>query len=301
MKKIVLNHDNKKIFAVKWDKVADVKTIVVIVHGMAEHIERYDYLATILNNKNMIVYGYEAIGHGNAITKEEEKGHWEKGDFMQNVDNIDALITYAKGEHPNVKVFLLGHSMGSFLSKQYIIKYGSHIAGVILSGSSCTTPLMKVGAIIANMVSSKKDKLPNKTLDKLSFGGYNKAFKPNKTAFDWLSTDENEVNKYVDDPLCGFICTTGFFKEFTSSLKNLDKKSNLDLIPKNLPIYLFCGSDDPVSNMSKGVETLYKRYQKAGLTNVDLKIYDGMRHETLNEINKDIVIKDLISWILKHL
>lgn len=300
MEKLSIKHNERIIYAVKWDDVKDANKVVVIVHGMAEHIFRYDYVARVLNNNQIKVYGYEVIGHGSAIKKESEKGHWNKGDFDKNVDNINQLISFVKKENPNLKVFLLGHSMGSFLTRRYLIRYGDNIDGAILSGSSAITPLMKMGATIAKLFSKRKDNLPNKTMDKLSFGSYNKHFKPNRTDFDWLSRDNEQVDKYVEDPLCGYVCTTGFYKEFTSSLKNLDKKDNLKSIPSELPIYIFSGSKDPVSNMGKDIRELYIRFLDAGLKNVYLKVYNDMRHETLNEVDRDIVIKDLIDWLNKQ-
>lgn len=300
MEKFHLKNNDKMIHVVKWNQVNKTDKVLIIVHGMAEHIKRYDYFATKLNENNILVYGYEVIGHGSTIKKKEDQGHWNKGDFDNNVDNINQLISYVKKEHPNLKVFLLGHSMGSFLTRRYLIKYGSNINGALLSGSSAITPLMKMGATISKLFSKKKDKLPNHRLTKLSFGSYNKHFKPNRTEFDWLSSDNAQVDKYIEDPLCGFVCTTGYYKEFTSSLKHLDDKVNLRKIPKELPIYIFSGSLDPVSNMGKDIKKLYLKLLNAGLKNVYLKVYQNMRHETLNEVDKDIVINDVINWVNKQ-
>ena len=190
--------------------------------------------------------------------------------------------------------------MGSFIAQEFIKYYSSSIDAVILSGSSKAGLLHKSGNLVAKLLFSwAKGGKQNHFLNKLSFGSFNKAFKPNRTAFDWLTRDDEQVDKYIDDPLCGYVCTTGFFKGFFGGLAKLNK--NVNLIDKNLPIYIMSGAKDPVGNFGKDVIGLYNMYVKYDITTVDIKLYENGRHEMLNEINKNEVYLDILSWIKKNI
>ena len=271
------------------------KGVVVISHGMAEHAERYDYFATKLNADNYSVYAINQLGHGDAIV--DVKGHWEKNGFYDCVDNLDTLVKHVKKEFKG-PVFLFGHSMGSFIAQEYIKRYGKNIDGVVLSGSAKTGLLHKMGNLLATL-SLKPLKEPNKFLDSLSFGSYNKNIKEPRTKFDWLSRDTKQVDKYVADPLCGYCCTTGFFKGFMKGLSKLNK--GVKEVPVKLPIYIMAGHDDPVGNYGKDVIALEKMYKDLGIKDVEMILYEGGRHEMLNEINRDEVIKNIGNWFNKHI
>lgn len=271
------------------------KLIVVISHGMAEHIERYDYFANELNKDGVEVWGINQIGHGDAI-ENNLKGHWEKNGFYQCVENLKTLIEHVHELNKDTKVVLFGHSMGSFLTQEFIKRYSNLIDGVIISGSAKTGALHKMGKFVSSLVIGDRTK-PNKFLDGLSFGSYNKQFKPARTPFDWLSRDNEQVDKYIADPLCGYVCTTGFYKEFLKGLAKLNK--NVENIRKDLPIYIMSGSKDPVGNNGKDVKALYEMYKNNKIDDVELHLYEDGRHEMLNEINKDEVIKDIKSWLVR--
>ena len=288
MKKFKLDN----ISGVNW-LLPEKKMIVVISHGMAEHVERYDYFAKKLNEAGIEAWGINQIGHGDAIV-DDLKGHWEKDGFSNCVENLGTLIKHIKEENKDIPVVLFGHSMGSFISQEFIKRHSDLIDGVILSGSAKTGLLHKMGALLSGM-SLKDKKAPNQFLNNLSFGSYNKAFKPNRTEFDWLSRDNEQVDKYVADPLCGYVCTTGFFKEFMKGLKNLNK--GVENIRKDLPIYIMSGAMDPVGNNGKDVVKLEEMYKNLNIENVSMKLYEDGRHEMLNEINKDEVIKDILAWL----
>lgn len=284
----------QNISGIEW-KIDNPKKVVIISHGMAEHAKRYDYFAVKLNEAGFAVYAIDQIGHGGAI--KDNRGHWEPGDFNNCVENLYTLVQKAKEEYPERPVILFGHSMGSFLSQQFIKVHGDAIEKVILSGSSKIGLLHKMGKSVSSLYSGGNQKKENSFLNKLSFGSYNKDFAPNRTEFDWLSRDNEQVDKYVADPLCGYCCTTGFFREFLGGLSKLNE--NLDSIPKDLPIYIMSGSKDPVGAAGKGVMALAEMYNGLGIKHVDLKLYPEGRHETLNEINKDEVIKDIIEYLNK--
>lgn len=290
-------HNNGIIYE-RW-LAQEPKANLIIAHGMAEHALRYADFAAHLNAAGVNVYAIHHLGHGAQI--EDIKGHWEHKDFTRCVDHLDELVTIAQDEYPMIKTFLLGHSMGSFMAQTYIKRFSKHIDGVILSGSNVSNLLFKFGKWAALLIGFfSYEKRPNKLLDRLSFGAFNKNFKPNRTAFDWLSRDEAIVDAYVADPYCGFVCTTSFFREFTSNLAKLDQK--LYTIRYDLPILIFSGNQDPVGHNGKGPTKLYEQYkQRCNVVDITLKLYEGARHETLNETNKAEVYADVIAWIQQRL
>lgn len=291
---------NNNFHYLQWE-ISNPKGKVVIAHGMAEHPYRYDYLAANLNKAGYDVYALFHLGHGNPY--HDQLGHFEKKGFEQCVDNLHALIAHLKKEQPEVKVYLLGHSMGSFMGQEYLSKYGSSLDGLILSGSTLPGLLIKSGYLLASIIylfsfdKSKKSKL----LDNLSFGSYNKNFMPARTKFDWLSQDQAVVDNYINDIYCGYICSVGFFKSFLKGVSSLQQKKKNKKIDKKIPVILLGGSLDPVSNNGEGLRRLYTLYDdKLKMEDVTLKIYLEARHEIYNEINRDEVINDTIIWLDKH-
>lgn len=198
---------------------------------------------------------------------------------------------------------LFGHSMGSFLSRHYSMLYANELSGLVLSSTGGDPGIIgKIGLLIAKMdtrIHGKKAK--SEIMNKLSFGAFNGAFKPNRTDYDWLSRDNAEVDKYISDPLCGTVFTAGFFCEMLGGIGYINKKENIAKIPKNLPIYIFSGAKDPVGASTKGVTQVYKTLKAAGLGDLTLKFYEDGRHEMLNEINRDEVFSDVIGWLNKHI
>lgn len=284
---------NDEIRGLKWT-VASPKAIIIIAHGMAEHASRYGRFAEQLNKRGYSAYAIDHIGHG--IPPLHKKGHFDPGDFELCVDHIRELARVLS-EKEKVKIALLGHSMGSFVAQRYIEKYGDSLYCCILSGSNGPSALFKMGTIAAAICGfgRRKDE-PSPVMNKLSFGTYNSAFKPTRTEFDWLSRDEAEVDKYIADPDCGFICTRGFFKEMMGALAALHKSENVESIPKDLPILIMSGSADSVGG-EKGTKVLLDLYKTHNLTHITRKLYEGGRHEMLNEINRDEVMKDLIDYL----
>ena len=285
----------ENIFVTTW-LVDNPKAIVVLSHGMAEHVERYDDFATYLNNYGYSVYGIHQIGHGLAI--KDVKGHFDKGDFFKCASNLYNLIEKVKKENPNKKVYLFGHSMGSFISQYYISSY-RNIDGVILCGSNAPGAMYKLSKFAANaLFPFANNKNKGYFLNKMAFGSFNKHFKPNRSEFDWLSRDKKEVDKYIKDDLCGYVCTIGFFKEFLSGLSSLKQIQNS--IPLALPIFIISGDNDPVGNMGKGVSKLYNQYKLINVKDLKIKLYPGARHELLNETNKEEVKLDIKTWLDNH-
>lgn len=296
--------ENVEIFTYKWspDEVREIKGVVQIAHGMAETAARYERLAEFLTNEGYMVYANDHRGHGKTAKAVENIGYIGKDGFNWMIEDMKQLNDIIKKENPDKPVFLLGHSMGSMLSQGYITKYGDSIKGVILSGTAGKQGfLLELGVLIAKIeMKNKGEKWQSSLLNKLSFGSYNNSFKPTKTEFDWLSSDEKEVEKYINDPFCGTVFTSSFFYDFLKGFRYIHQQQNMAKIPKNLPIYIFAGDKDPVGNKCKTIKWLINEYKNLGIKDVEYKFYKDGRHEMLNEVNRDEVMKDLLNWINRH-
>ncbi len=278
------------------------KGIIHIIHGLAEHAKRYERFAKEAVDKGFIVVADDHRGHGKTAKNDEDLGFLgEKDGFNMMVEDEFLLTKIIKEKYSGLPYFILGHSMGSFILQRYIQQYGKELNGAILSGTTGPNPLLlypgKFIARLAMIFNGPKKKSP--FLNNLSFGTYNNAFKPNRTAFDWLSRDEKEVDKYIEDPWCGFVCSTSLYYFLTKGMIEMHKKHNLSLVPKSLPIIILSGSKDPVG--ANTVQSLYKIYLKLGLQDVEMKLYENARHEILNEINREEVTRDILGWISRHL
>lgn len=290
---------NGNIKGYKWFKSdAEYKGVVLISHGMAEHIERYDEFAKLLADNNYIVYGHNQRGHKDTILSKDDYGYMSDGDnFYIMVNDISETCDIIRKDYPDLPITLFGHSMGSFVSQRFAQLHGNKINNLIVCGSSQNPNVMlNIGLFIAKTVCKFKGRrYRSKLLNSLSFGAYNSKFKPNRTEYDWLNRDEKEVDKYVNDPYCGGIFTAAYFKDFFKGLKDINK--NFDLVPKNLPILIISGADDPVGECSKNVTKLYETYKKEEISDLTFKLYDGARHEILLELCKDEVKKDILNWL----
>lgn len=276
------------------------KAVVQIAHGMSETAIRYKEFAQELTKNGYVVYINDHRGHGITAKTIDNIGYLaEKDGFTCLVEDMNILTNIIKEENSHLPIYLFGHSMGSFVSQRYIMEYGDNLAGLILSGSNGKHgKILKVAQLISKSEIKKHGRRHrSKKLDNLIFGGNNKGFKPSKTDFDWLSRDEKEVQKYIDDPFCGVLFTCGFFYDFIKGLQEVEDKENLKKVPLDLPIYIMSGDKDPVGKNGKGVLRLKDRYVNLGVKKVSCKLYEGGRHEMLNEINKEEVIKDIISWL----
>ncbi|WP_245629970.1 alpha/beta hydrolase [Domibacillus robiginosus] len=299
--------DGVDLFASKWIKGEQQKprALVQIAHGMAEYIMRYDSFAKELAAQNIFVYGNDHRGHGETAKLANSYGYFsDENGFEKVLQDMRTLTTIMEKEYPDVPIFLFGHSMGSFLSRRYIQLFGDKLSGVVLCGTGGNPGIIgKVGAMIASREKKRKGStVPSPLLNKLTFGNFNKAFRPNRTEFDWLSRDEKQVDKYIEDSMCGGVFSSGFFFDFLNGLGTVHKKQNVSSVPLDLPIFLISGSRDPVGGKSgKGVLQTFKSFKQIGSKDVRYKLYKEARHELLNEINKDEVQMDIINWINDHL
>lgn len=297
--------DGQTLFVHHWRpgdaaRAASPRGIVHISHGMAEHAGRYAHVARALTEAGFVVYGNDHRGHGRTATRDEDVGFFapERG-WERVLRDLRQLFAHERSRHAGAPLVLLGHSMGSFLAQQLMYEDGGMFRAVALSASSGKPePLAAAGRLVAR---AEKLRLGargrSKLLTALSFDAWNKAFAPNRTRFDWLSRDAAEVDKYAADPRCGFACTTQLWIDLLDALPELARRENQARVPKDLPVYVFAGGEDPVSNRTRGLAQLLDAYKHAGMRDVTHRFYAGARHETLNEVNRDEVIRDVLAWV----
>lgn len=270
---------------------------------MAETAARYEGFAKILTESGYIVYINDHRGHGKTAKNIENVGYLaEKDGFEWLVKDMYTLTDIIKKENKDLPIFLLGYSMGSFLTQRYIMLYGKELKGAILYGSNARQGLiLRIGLLVSKLEIKKNGvKAKSQILNNLIFGGYNKPFKPNRTKFDWLNRNNEEVDKYIKDPFCGTVFTCSFYYDFFKCLIEIENKKNLQTVPKDLPIYIFSGGKDPVGKSGKGVKRLVETYKSLGVKDLTFKLYKDGRHDMLNEINKDEVIEDVLVWLSRY-
>ena len=281
------------------------KMIVQIAHGIAEHSARYLELAKALAENGIAVFAEDHLGHGETANAKEKLGWFAESDGWHKViEDILTLKELAKKKFPNIPYVLMGHSMGSFLARHIAILKSNEIDALVLSGTgNQAAPVIALGKAAAKfeglrLGSANKG---SELINSLAFSAYNKKFAPNKTPYDWLSNDLSEIEKYVLDEKCGFLPTPSIFYDMLTGLSVIGKKSEVKKIKKDLPILIFSGDKDPVGAMGKGVKAVYELYKKTGAENVTLKLYEGGRHELLNDSYKGQVIADLLGWLDENL
>lgn len=281
-----------------WNPELIPDKIVIISHGMAEKIERYDDFAEFLVSSGMVVYGHSHRGHGATAKSIESLGYIGIDGWNRMVDDIKTLVEMAKSEYPHAKIVLFGHSMGSFLVRDFILDHSSLLDGVILSGTGTASKfeLGMVKFIAKSEINKNGDFHKSNLLDKMSFGSFNKKIKNPKTKFDWLSTDENQVMKYIDDPYCGQVHTSSFFLYFAKGMEDMLYHREFRNRRSGLPMLLMSGKLDPVGKYGKAVIRA-ESYYKSNSFNTRLKLYENGRHEMLNEVNRLEVFKDIFEWL----
>lgn len=298
------DHDGIENYVHEWlpEQNGSIVGLVQIVHGMGEHALRYESFAQALTDNGYAVRAMDHRGHGLTGKAMNTVGYLGNDGFQSLVENVDRVFTQLSRDFPNQPLYLFGHSMGSFVSKRYIEVYGGRLKGVILSGSSgLLNPMTNIGIFLASRIARKRgEDFDSHVLRQLSFGSFNKRFTPNRTECDWLSRDTVEVDKYVNDPLCGSVLTAGSFRDFLRGLKAIQKPSSLQGIPKHLPIFIVSGDQDPVGEYGKGVVALFRTYRKLAIADVEYKLYEGARHEILNETVRDEVVADILAWLKRH-
>ncbi|MFV0280152.1 MAG: lysophospholipase [Rhodoblastus sp.] len=288
--------DGAEIFVHRWLPAETPRGAVQIAHGLAEHGGRYERLAHRLSAQGWAVYADDHRGHGKTARAGDIGFFAEREGWRKCVGDLWTLNRRMAADHPGVPAVLLGHSMGSFMAQDFVADHSDAIAGLALSGSNGPPPAIAgIGRMIARIerlrlgAHGKSD-----LLQTMMFGEFNKRFKPARTPFDWLSRDREEVDAYIADPLCGFEFSIQLAIDLLDGLGPLLKPERLARIRKDIPVYIFSGSDDPVG---ANLPALAQAYRGAGLTKVDMRVYPGARHETLNETNREETTSDLLRWL----
>jgi alpha-beta hydrolase superfamily lysophospholipase len=292
--------DRQPIFVYSWQPPREVRAVMHIVHGLAEHAVRYDRFAETLAAAGFAVYAHDQRGHGRTVARSDELGFFAKqGGWARIVRDVEELLTAEQTAHPGLPLVLFGHSMGSYVAQQMVWQNSERLAAAVLSGANGQrNPLAAVGRLIARAERWRHGACnPSPLLTELAFGNFNRKFAPARTAFDWLSRDEVEVDKYVNDPLCGFGCSTQLWVDFLDAISDTLNPAHKARIRRDLPIYLLAGARDPACANGRGALALAESYRAAGLGNVTAKIYPDARHELLNEVNRDEVTAELLNWL----
>lgn len=288
--------DGTKLFVRRWLAVSGPpKGVVQIVHGSAEHSARYDRIARHLNREGWLVYADDHRGHGHTRVRSGALGDAGPDAWNKFVSDEKALNEYIASQHPGVNVFMLGHSMGSFIAQDYAARHGTTLAGVVLSGSNGMLPDADETVTAARDL-ARTNPMGSSALLASAFEAFNGPF-AGQPGFDWLSRDRVEVEKYQNDPACGFVFNNELVADFLAGLRELWNPVNEARIPKNLPFYVVAGARDPVSGYTAGLQVLLANYRRRGMTDISYKFYPDARHEILNEINRDEVEADIMAWL----
>ena len=297
---------NDVIYYYKWKAEENIpfRGIVQISHGVGEHARRYKSIAKKLQKQGYDVYANDHRVHGQSVKSNVHLGFYDGEDYFADaIFDMRKLTEIIKKEHPNKKIILFGHSMGSLLSRDYVLQYGKDLEALILSGTaSFMKGLGTIGLASAKVFSKFNGKhRSNEILKNLFFNQFNKKFKPNRTKVDWISSDEKQVDKFEADPLRIEDFSLSVFLDILKGSKKVNQEETFKSTPKDLPIYIFSGDKDPVGEMGKGVKKVAKNYKKGGVLDVTVKLYKDGRHEMLNEVNKKQVQKDLLNWLNKRI
>ena len=293
-----------KIHAVRWIPEGKVICILQIIHGMAEYIERYEEVAQYFAQKGILVTGEDHLGHGKSVTEYGTYGYFCHQDpATVVVRDVHRLKKMTQEDYPGIPYVILGHSMGSFILRNYLFRYGTGIQGAIVCGTgSQPKALIKCSKALAAIQGAfLSQKHVAKMLDKIAFGNYNQKITDRRTDFDWLCRDAKVVDAYIRDPLCGFTFTVNGFLTLFTLIDRLNNPENIRNMPKDLPVFFIAGERDPVGNYGEGVRKAYETFERAGMEKLSLKLYPEDRHELLNELDKYQVYEDLYPWIVERI
>ena len=291
------------IHVLRCDPSGEPRGIVQIAHGVAEHIGRYEDFMKFLAENGFVAVGNDHLGHGRSVTDPADRGFFCEEDGWNKVtDDMNILHDIMREEFPGLPYIFFGHSMGSFLTRTYMIRYPDAPDLAILCGTGHQAKPTVVSGLAAAELSAKAvgARKPGKALNELAFGSYNKRT-DNRTPVDWISSIPEEVDKYVADPECGFIACVGLFRDMMTGISFITDPANIALMNKDLPVLFVSGWEDPVGEYGKGVKRAFGAFCEAGMKNVHIKLYPTARHELLHDVCREETMKDILEWIEKNI
>ena len=281
-----------------WKAEGEAVRNIVMQTGMNEHASRYEEMASYLNKKGINLYVLDTFGQGLNAKSIEEQEQWPRDAFAKNVDAMHLQLEKVKKES-GLPTVIMGHSMGSFMTQSFIERYPGAADKVVLFGTNGPVGIYPLAKALGKMLVHESNwNKPNKFLSNLALGSFTKAIKDRKTDLDWLSYNEENVRKYIEDPYCGHVNTGGFLREFFTGLATLYQKKNVAAISLDQPIRIMSGEEDPVGANGKGPKNLAEMYKKHGVKDVSLILYPHCRHELHNEDIKETVFQDLAEFVL---
>ncbi len=292
-----------QIHGLRWTPEKEPVAALQIIHGIAEHVARYDDFAKFLNGLGYVVVAEDHMGHGKSVNGDGVQGYFHGG-WHTAVDDSYELLRRTKLKYPGIPYVLFGHSMGSFMTRTILCRYPqSGISAAVICGTGWQPRQLLPPAVGICEAVCKKIGEQNKSdlLQNLIFGSYNRKVERPRTPYDWLTRDARIVDQYVADPLCGFVPSCGLLRELLKGIAYIENPRHLAAMNKELPILLIAGGDDPVGSYGKGVTQTAMAFRKAGMQDVSQKLYPLGRHEILNEINREEVYQDIASWLSKKL
>ncbi|MEP7160929.1 MAG: alpha/beta hydrolase [Dermatophilaceae bacterium] len=306
--RVLVTTDGTELFVHSWlpeqELPGGARAVVQVAHGMAEHAARYEGFARALTDAGYALYADDHRGHGRTAGSLERAGHLaDSHGWQRAVEDLATVTAHIDGTHPGVPIILFGHSMGSSMARTYAREYGEGLAALILSGVSNNPGLSGLAGVTAARVETRLRGRSARSplMDKLLFGRFNQPFTHGgkaRTDFEWLSRDHEQVDAYVADPWCGFVCTTTFYADLIAGVRSVH--AGCDGVPSDLPILILVGGDDPVGGERAGLQ-VEKQYTDAGVSDVMLRVYQGGRHELLHETNRGEVTTDILQWMAQRL
>ena len=293
------------IHAIRWIPEGEPVAILQIIHGMQEYVDRFDEFANFLAEKGILVIGNDHLGHGKSVGKHGTYGYFCKDDpATVLVRDAHRLKKMTQEDFPGIPCFILGHSFGSFIAREYITRYGTGIKGAIIQGTAFLSngTVKSMAGLVNFLTFFMGEKSRSTMVNNMAFKGYLRRISNPRTKFDWLSHNEASIDKYIADPACNFVFTLNGFRTMAELLKRVQDVSKMEDIPKDLPILITGGKEDPVGSYGQDLQRLYSIYKnELQIKDVELKLYDGMRHELQQEIGREVVFEDQYQWIRKVL
>ena len=300
-----LSADGKTpIHCIEWKPEGEVRAVLQIAHGVAEYAMRYSGFARFLTENGIAVLANDHIGHGESMAEGATPVYFgEKDGWKFVVDDMHTLYETGRKLFPGVPYYLMGHSMGSFLARTFLIRYPSRVDGAIIMGTGQQLHIVTAGGRLTAKAESRKYGWEgfSELVDKLAFGAYNKAFAPNRTTHDWLSRNEANVDAYIADPLCGGKASLGLLYDMLGGISFICDRKNVKRMDMYTPVLFISGGDDPVGDRGKGVVSAYNSFRRAGVKDLTIQLYPGMRHEILNEKEYQTVYDFILNWLDKRI